>query len=55
MDERILVALDGSSESWNAFEYALDLAERLDLEKVTAVHSQEGGDETDMDEYKTDR
>lgn len=50
--ERLLVGLDDSEESWNAFDYALGLAKDLNLDKVTVVHSEMGGDETGTEEYR---
>lgn len=53
MEERILIGLDDSDESWIAFEYGIELAKEVGAEKITAVHSEEGGDKTDLEEYRT--
>ena len=53
MTERILVGLDDSSQSWNALHYAMDIAKDKDLDKVTAIHSEEGGGDTELDEYRS--
>ncbi|MFW5911909.1 MAG: universal stress protein [Candidatus Hadarchaeota archaeon] len=46
MNERILVGLDDSEESWDAFNYAIFEAERKNPEKMTIVYSEEkAGDE----------
>lgn len=46
MDERILVGLDDSEESWDAFNYAILEAEENEIEKMTIVYSEEkAGDE----------
>lgn len=53
MTEKILVGLDDSEESWTAFDYAIGLAKRLGLEKISAVHSKVGGGGTEIEEYRT--
>ena len=53
MTEKILVGLDDSSQSWNALHHAMDIAKDKDLDKITAIHSEEGGDETDVEDYRT--
>lgn len=46
MKEKILVGLDDSEESWDAFNYAILEAEKKDIEKLTIVYSEEkAGDE----------
>ncbi len=37
MEEKILVGLDGSEESWNALDYAISEAKKKDLKQITAV------------------
>lgn len=49
MEEKVLVGLDDSEESWNAFKYALLEAENKDLEKLTIEHSEEKAGE---EEYR---
>ncbi len=43
MKERILVGLDDSEESWNAFNYAITEAKEKELDRITVLHSKEGG------------
>ena len=44
--EDILVALDDSDVSWNAFNYAVIMAKQIGVEKITAIHSEIGGTKT---------
>lgn len=52
LEEKILVGLDDSEESWNAFDYAILEAKKKNLEKITVLHSKEGGGKTDLAEYR---
>lgn len=49
MDEKILVGLDDSVESWNAFNYAVLEAKRKRLDSITVMHSKE---RSDAQEYR---
>lgn len=51
--ERILVGLDDSEESWNAFDYAVREAKEKGIDEITVVHSEVGGKGTDIEEYRS--
>lgn len=53
MAERILVGLDDSEGSWNAFDYAIREAKVKGLDKIWVVHSEVGGEKTELEEYRT--
>lgn len=55
MEEKILVALDDSEDSWNAFDYAVLEAKGKGLNRITAVHSEVGGRSRGAKEYRTGR
>ncbi len=53
MEYKILVGLDDSVHSWRALGCAIEEAKVRDLDKITVVHSEEGGGETEIEEYRT--
>lgn len=53
--ENILVALDDSDVSWNAFTYAVIMAKQIGNDTITAIHSEPGGDKTQPEDMRSGR
>lgn len=53
MEPKILVGMDDSVHSRRALECAINKAKEKDLDKITVVHSEEGGGETGAEKIKT--
>jgi nucleotide-binding universal stress UspA family protein len=53
--EKIVVAIDGSDVSWEAFNYAVIIAKQIGDDKVTAIHSEIGGSKTKPEDMRSGR
>lgn len=53
LTEKILVGLDDSEISWKAFEYAVGEARKKELDEITVVHSEVGGEDMKLEEYRS--